>query len=91
MGHLTFFAESFTESNAETEVQSVTKDQPKGEVICCLDSAISSDEFTTMAPNKSIYSIYCSVKTLAITETKYNLKSVTDFTYKTTVNEMIKN
>jgi len=66
----------------------VTKDQSKGEVICCLDSAISSDVFTTMALHKSIYSIYCSVKTLAIAETKYNLKSVTDFTYKTSVNEI---
>ena len=90
MGHLTFFAESFTESNAETEVQSVTKDQPKGEVICCLDSAISSDMLTTMALHKSIYSIsiYCSTKTLDIAETKYNLKSVKDFTYKTSVNEI---
>jgi len=66
----------------------VTKDQPKGEVICCLDSPISSDVFTTMALHKSIYSIYCSVKTLSIAETKYKVKSVTDFTYKTSVNEI---
>ena len=68
----------------------MTKDQSKGEVICCLDSVISSDVFTTMAHHKSIYSIYRSVKTLSIAETKYNLKSVTDFTYKTSVNEIIK-
>jgi len=46
--------------------------------------------FTTMALHKSIYSTYCSVETLSIAETKYNLKSVTDFTYKTSVNEIIK-
>jgi len=58
----------------------VTKDQSKSEVTFCADSVISSDVFTTMAHHKSIYSIYCSVKTLSIAETKYNLKSDTDFT-----------
>ena len=68
----------------------MTKNQPKGEATFCVDSAISSDVFTTMALHKSIYSIYCSIKTLAIAETKYNLKSVMDFKYKTSVNETVK-